>query len=34
MSRVADSETDRVVEYATGDGGWVQTWEVGTESLT
>ncbi len=31
---VADSENDRVVEYAKDDGEWVQTWEVGTESLT
>ncbi len=31
---VADSENDRVVEYAKENGEWVQTWEVGSESLT
>ncbi len=31
---VADSENDRVVECAKDDGEWVQTWEVGSESLT
>ncbi len=30
---VADSENDRVVEYAKEDGEWVRTWEVGSESL-
>jgi hypothetical protein len=30
---VADSENDRVVEYAKEDGEWVRTWEVGTGSL-
>ena len=30
---VADSENNRVVEYAKEDGEWVRTWEVGSESL-
>ncbi|WP_435067063.1 ArsR family transcriptional regulator [Haloplanus sp. C73] len=30
---VADSENDRVVEYAKEDGEWTRTWTVGTESL-
>ncbi|SDZ78559.1 hypothetical protein SAMN04488065_0295 [Haloplanus vescus] len=30
---VADSENDRVVEYAKEDGEWVRTWTVGAESL-
>ncbi|MFB6154835.1 MAG: aryl-sulfate sulfotransferase [Haloferacaceae archaeon] len=30
---VADSENDRVVEYARRDGEWVQTWEVGSKHL-
>jgi hypothetical protein len=30
---VADSENDRVVEYAKENGEWVRTWEVGSESL-
>jgi len=30
---VADSENDRVVEYAKEDGEWTRTWEVGSESL-
>jgi hypothetical protein len=31
---VADSENNRVVEYAKEDGEWVRTWEVGSETLT
>ena len=30
---VADSENNRVVEYAKDEGEWVRTWEVGTGSL-
>jgi hypothetical protein len=30
---VADSENDRVVEYARRDGDWVKTWEVGSNRL-
>jgi len=30
---VADSENDRVVEYAKEDGEWVRTWQVGAETL-
>jgi hypothetical protein len=30
---VADSENDRVVEYAYQDGEWVQVWELGTDRL-
>ncbi|MFB6193557.1 MAG: aryl-sulfate sulfotransferase, partial [Halobaculum sp.] len=30
---VADSENDRVVEYAKRDGEWVKTWELGTGQL-
>jgi hypothetical protein len=30
---VADSENNRVVEYAKDDGEWVRTWEVGTGQL-
>lgn len=30
---VADSENNRVVEYAKTEGEWVRTWEVGSESL-
>jgi hypothetical protein len=30
---VADSENDRVVEYAKEDGEWVRTWTVGSETL-
>ena len=30
---VADSENDRVVEYAKRDGEWVETWELGTGQL-
>ncbi|WP_336024452.1 aryl-sulfate sulfotransferase [Halobellus salinisoli] len=30
---VADSENNRIVEYAKEDGEWVRTWEVGSESL-
>ena len=31
---VADSENNRVVEYAKEDGEWVRTWEVGSNTLT
>jgi len=31
---VADSENNRVVEYAKEDGEWVRTWEVGANTLT
>ena len=30
---VADSENDRVVEYAKEDGEWVRTWTIGLETL-
>jgi hypothetical protein len=30
---VADSENDRVVEYAYQDGEWVEVWELGTDRL-
>jgi hypothetical protein len=30
---VADSENNRIVEYAKADGEWVRTWEVGSGSL-